>query len=197
MKKLICLVLVMLLCVSAATLAMAAGSKTTSNMTGSSGAVTPAGTPAPEALVIEPIAETTGTQEQQAQCAELIEEIASAGSVEEIFGELKDTAGETLDLAEILGTDKPVVNEIVPLVVKNYVPSFGSMKSNFTFSTPYQKGEPVVVVIRVVDAKTGAVKQFALKGVGNGINGGIELEFPPEVLVAIQNGTATMAVISK
>ena len=197
MKKLICLVFVMLLCVSAASMAMAVGSKTTTNMTGSTGVVTPTGTAAPEEIVIAPIAETAGTPEQRAACEKLIGEIASASSLEEVFGELQDSEGEVLDLAEILGTDKPVINEIVPLVVQNYIPTFGSLKSNFTFSTPYQKGEPVVVVIRVVDPKTGAVKQFTLKGVGNGIDGGIELEFPPEVLEEIQSGTATMAVISK
>lgn len=197
MKKLICLVLAMLLCVGTVTLAAAASSKTTSDMTGSSGVTTTTGSAAPKDVVIEPIAETTGTKEQQASCAELIGEIAAAGSVEEVFGDLVDEDGENLDLAEILGTDEPVVNEVVPLVVKNYNPASGSLKASFTFSTPYQKGQTVVVVIRVVDPKTGAVKQFALKGVGNGVDDGIDLVFPPEVLAAIQTGTATMSVISK
>lgn len=197
MKKLICLVLAMLLCVGSVTLAMAASSKTTSDMTGTEEVKTSTGSSAPKDLVVEPIADTAGTKEQQAQCEQMVEEIAAAGSVAEFFGDLQDDAGASLDLAEILGTDKPVVNEVVPLVVKNYTAGSGSMKASFTFATPYQKDEPVVVVVRVVDPKTGKVTQIALKGNGNGVNGGIDVVFPPEVLEAIQNGTATMAVVSK
>lgn len=194
MKKRICLVLGILLCVAPAAFAMAAPSKTTSDLTGSGSVTTAAGDAVPGDIAIEITAHKT---EQQANCEKLIDEIASADALEEVFGELQDEAGRSLDLAEILGTDKPVVNEVVPLVVTNYSPDFGRLKASFTFSTPYEKGQTVVVVIRVVDLKTGAVKQFVLKGVGNGVNDGIEVVFPSEVLEAVQDGTATMSVISK
>ena len=196
MKKLICLVLAMLLCVGCAAMAMAASSKTTSNMTNTSYVVPPIEIPVQENLVIG-TGEGTQDAQAQAQCDQLVEELAAVGSVAEVFGDLKDDEGETIDLVEILGTDKPVVNEVTPLVIKNYNPASGNMKINFTFATPYQKNEPVVVVIRVVDPKTGKLTQYAIKGIGSGVDSGIEVEFPPEVMEAIQNGTATMAVVSK
>lgn len=196
MKKLISLALAMLLCVSA--VAMAEPSKSTANMTSvldvKSEAALPAG------FIIAPITDDTATEEQAEQCKQMVQEIyeaAKAGSLLKYFGDLQDYAGESIDLQKVLGTDNPVVNEIMPLIVKNYDSACGKVTVTFKFATPYQQDEPVVAVIRVLDPATGKVTQVGLMGKGTGADGAVELEFPAEVMMAIQNGIATMAIVSK
>ena len=195
MKKLITLALAMLLCVGA--VATAEPSKSTADMTQVTEVKTETGVAVANDFVIAPVTNNDVTAEQIAQCDEVIAELSAAASVTEYFGDLQDDAGAAIDLKAVLGTETPVVNEVMPLVVENYDASYGKMTATFTFSTPYQKNEPVVVVIRVVDPKTGKVTQVALMGKGTGVDGGIEVEFPAEVMEAIQNGNATMAVVSK
>lgn len=198
MKKLICLVLAALLCVGAVAMAeTGVPSKSTADMATTNEVKSETGVEVKPDFVLAPASTAKATAEQTKAVETQIEEIAAAASVEEYFGALEDEKGTGIDLKAVLGTDKPVVNEVMPLVVENYDSAYGNMTASFTFSTPYKKDEPVVVVIRIVDSKTGKVKQVALKGKGNGIDGGIDVEFPAEVLEAIQGGNATMAVVSK
>lgn len=196
MKKLISLALAMLLCFGA--VAMAGPSVTTGDITESkvTEVTTETGVAVSEDFAIGTVDEQVA-EEQAKACDQVVEDLKKASSVTEYFGKLEDNAGATVDLKAVLGTENPVVNEVVPLVVKNYDDSYGNVKTSFKFATPYQKDEPVVVVIRVVDPVTGKVTQVALKGKGTGVDGTIEVEFPPEVMKAIQNGNATMAVVSK
>lgn len=198
MKKLICLVLAALLCVGAVAMAeTGVPSKSTADMAVTNEVKSETGVEVKLDFVLAPASTTKATAEQTKAVETQIAEIAAAKSVVEYFGVLEDEKGAGVDLKAVLGTDKPVVNEVMPLVVENYDSAYGSMKASFTFSTPYKKGEPVVIVIRVVDPKTGKVTQVALQGAGNGVDGGIDVEFPAEVLEAIQGGNATMAVVSK
>lgn len=198
MKKLICLVLAALLCVGAVAMAeTGVPSKSTADMAVTNEVKSETGVEVKPDFVLAPASTTKATAEQTKAVETQIAEIAAAKSVVEYFGVLEDEKGAGVDLKAVLGTDKPVVNEVMPLVVENYDSAYGSMKASFTFSTPYKKGEPVVIVIRVVDPKTGKVTQVALQGAGNGVDGGIDVEFPAEVLEAIQGGNATMAVVSK
>ena len=198
MKKLICLVLAALLCVGAVAMAeTGVPSKSTADMAKTNEVKSETGVEVKSDFVLAPASTAKATAEQTKVVEDQIAGIVAAGSVESYFGALEDEKGTSIDLKAVLGTDKPVVNEVMPLVVENYDSAYGSMTASFTFSTPYKKDEPVVIVIRIVDPKTGKVKQVALQSKGNGVDGGIDVEFPAEVLEAIQGGNATMAVVSK
>ena len=108
-----------------------------------------------------------------------------------------DTEGNVVSLTEALGAENVTVNEFVPVVVDNYNAELGNVKVSFKFSTPYEAGKKVVVLVGIVDPLTGEVEWVALEGEGTGVDGAIAVEFTPEVLEAIQNGTAMMAVVSE
>lgn len=192
MKKLICLVLAMLLCVSAVA-AMAAPSPTTDDFN-----TTQTNKPKTSALVVKTIA--LDSEEYKAlveKCMAELQKLQEAGSAAVYFGEVIDSEGNKVSFAELFGEDGLTVCELMPLVVANYEDTLGNVKVTFQFSTPFEKGEEVVVLIGLVDAQTGEVEWYALKGVGTGDNGAIEVEFTPELLEAIQNGQALIAVLKK
>ncbi len=91
--------------------------------------------------------------------------------------------------------DGLTVAEFLPLTVANYEETAGNVIVSFQLATPYAAGETVIVLVGIV-AEDGAVEWTAFEAVGTGVNGAIEVEFTPEVLLAIQNGTALMAVVS-
>ena len=195
MKKLVCLVLV-LLCFVAVAAAESVPSKSTADMVTVTEVVTTDGVVVPN-LVIAPVTDAAVNEKAVETCSKEIEKLVASASVVEYFGEVCDTAGNTVSLTEVLGTENVTVNEFVPVIVDNYDAELGSVKISFTFSTPYEAGKKVVVLVGVVDPLTGEIEWVALEGEGTGIDGAIAVEFTPEVLDAIQNGTAMMAVVSE
>ena len=71
------------------------------------------------------------------------------------------------------------------------------MTTTFKLPTSYAQGEKVVFLVGIPNAETGEIEWIALEGVGVGEDGAIQVEFPPELLIAIQNSNALMAVASK
>ena len=185
MKKIVCLVLA-LLCVSVMAVAESTPSKTTADLTliQTSAANLPEGA----SFTLAPV--TTARAE--------IAKLAQSASVAEYFGTVTDSEGNEINLTEILGADALNVYEFLPLVVDGYDPAYGNVTATMEFSTPYEEGERVVVLVGLVTVAedgTEAMAWTALPGLGTS-NGGIEVEFTPEIMVQIQEGTAMMTVVS-
>ena len=195
MKKLVCLVLV-LLCFVAVAAAESVPSKSTADMVVVTEITTVDGTVVP-GLVVAPVTDPAVNEKAVEACSKEIEKLVASASVVEYFGEVRDTEGNTVSLTEVLGTENVTVNEFVPVVVANYNAELGDVNVSFKFSTPYEAGKKVVVLVGIVDPLTGEVEWVALEGEGTGVDGAIAVEFTPEVLEAIQNGTAMMAVVSE
>ena len=195
MKKLVCLILV-LSCIGTMAMAASVPSKSTADLVQTVEVKTETGVVA-ENLVVAPVVDEVVYKAKVEACQAEITKIAQSASVVEYFGEVKDSTGKAVSLTEVLGTENATVNEFMPLVVENYDATYGKVSVGFKFSTPYAKDEPVVVMVGVVNPETGLIEWVALEGVGTGIDGGIEVEFTAELLEAIQNGDAMMAVLSK
>ncbi|MCI6375624.1 MAG: hypothetical protein MR821_10060 [Clostridiales bacterium] len=192
MKKLICLVLAALLCVGAVA-AMAAPSPTTDDMN-----ETTTNKPKTSTLVVKTI--DLNSAEYKAlveKCLAELEKLENSESAAVYFGEVIDSEGNKVPFAELFGEDALTVCEMMPIVVENYDESLGDVKITLQFATPFEKGEEVVVLIGLIDGQTGEVEWYALKGVGTGVNGAVEVVVTSKMMVAIQNGQALIAVLKK
>lgn len=210
MKKIVCLTLALLLCLSAVALAEeVVPSKNTSDMVVVE--VDPAlntNVPADSGFVVIPVLE-----EDEAQAAEYAENIAlcreeivklmesvaggtDASGVEAYFGEVRDSEGNVVVLSEALSAPALNVYEFMPLVAVNYDETYGNVTLTFQFKTPYEQDEPVLVLIGLRNAETGEMEWTAFEGIGVGEEGAVQVEFTPEILKAIQDGNALLAVVS-
>lgn len=192
MKKLICLVLALMLCMGAVA-AMAAPSPTTDDMN-----ETTTNKPKTSTLVVKTI--DLNSAEYKAlveKCLAELEKLENSESAAVYFGEVIDSEGNKVPFAELFGEDDLTVCEMMPIVVENYDESLGDVKITLQFATPFEKGEEVVVLIGLIDGQTGEVEWYALKGVGTGVNGAVEVVVTSKMMVAIQNGQALIAVLKK
>ena len=192
MKKLICLVLALVLCMGAVA-AMAAPSPTTDDMN-----ETTTNKPKTSTLVVKTI--DLNSAEYKAlveKCKAELEKLENSESAAVYFGEVIDSEGNKVPFAELFGEDALTVCEMMPIVVENYDESLGDVKVTLQFATPFEKGEEVVVLIGLIDGQTGEVEWYALKGVGTGVNGAVEVVVTSKMMVAIQNGQALIAVLKK
>lgn len=206
MKKLTCLVLALLLCLSVTALAESTPSRMTSDMTTIEAKAE--NMPSNSAFFIAPVVETSPAYAAQvAACTAEVEKLTASANVEAYFGDVVDSEGNAVSLKEILGTDKLNVYEFCPLVAGEYEESYGKVVANMLFATPYGKDEKVVVMIGIVTVDASGkqvVTWTALEGIGlgtqsNGVEsmGAIQVELDPAIVKAIQEGNALMAVVSK
>lgn len=210
MKKIVCLTLALLLCLSAVALAEeVVPSKNTSDMVVVE--VDPAlntNVPADSGFVVIPVLE-----EDEAQAAEYADNIAlcreeivklmesaaggtDASGVEAYFGEVRDSEGNVVVLSEALSAPALNVFEFMPLVAANYDEAYGNVTLTFQFKTPYAQDEPVLVLIGLRNAETGEMEWTVFEGIGVGEEGAVQVEFTPEILKAIQEDNALLAVVS-
>lgn len=210
MKKIVCLTLALLLCLSAVALAEeVVPSKNTSDMVVVE--VDPAlntNVPADSGFVVIPVLE-----EDEAQAAEYAENIAlcreeivklmesaaggtDASGVEAYFGGVRDSEGNVVVLSEALSAPALNVFEFMPLVAANYDEAYGNVTLTFQFKTPYAQDEPVLVLIGLRNAETGEMEWTVFEGIGVGEEGAVQVEFTPEILKAIQEDNALLAVVS-
>lgn len=210
MKKIVCLTLALLLCLSAVALAEeVVPSKNTSDMVVVE--VDPAlntNVPADSGFVVIPVLE-----EDEAQAAEYADNIAlcreeivklmesaaggtDASGVEAYFGEVRDSEGNVVVLSEALSAPALNVYEFMPLVAANYDEAYGNVTLTFQFKTPYAQDEPVLVMIGLQNAETGEMEWTVFEGIGVGEEGAVQVEFTPEILKAIQEDNALLAVVS-
>lgn len=191
MKKLICLVLALVLCMGAV-VAMAAPSPTTDDLN-----ETRTNKPKTSSLVVKTV-DLNGAEYKALveKCLAELEKMKNS-SAADYFGMVVDTDGNKISFAELLGEEGLTVCEMMPLVVANYEGTLGDVKVTLQFATPFEKGEEVVILVGLVNEQTGELEWYVLKGVGTGVNGAIEVEFTPEMMYAIQNGQALIAVLKK
>ena len=206
MKKIVSLLVALLLCLFSVAFAESVPSKTTGDLTQFE--VAAENMPADSGFFIRPVVEDEEAYQHHVEiCQNEINALIQAESVEEFFGEVKNASGEVVDIAALLGSETLNVHEFCPLMVGEYAEEYGVVNAKMLFSTPYAKGETVVVLIGLVTIdQNGAqnVEWVAYEGVGAEVeNAGVEeqgciqVELNPEIILAIQEGTALLAVVSK
>ena len=92
-------------------------------------------------------------------------------------------------------------------MAEGYSEEFGDVTAKFLFPTPYEKDQPVVVMIGIVtvnEDETQTVVWTAFDGIGveaeeTGVEeiGAVEVVLDPQTVLAIQEGIALLAVVSK
>lgn len=197
MKKLACTLLSFVLCLtSIAALAESAPSKTTDDLTNVK--VTAENLPENASFYLRLIAETEEAHMDRLDiCKEEIAKLKAAESVEAYFG------GET-DYRTMIGAEQLNVYEFSPVIAGGYSPAYGNVTADLLFSTPYEVGEKVAVMIGLVTLHTDdtyTVAWSAFEGVGIEADqveaaGRVRVVLDPDTVMAIQNGIALLAVIS-
>lgn len=206
MKKFTCLVIALMLCLTATAFAESVPSRMTGDMT--SIEVAAENMPADSGFFIQPVpADDPVYQEKIVVCNAEIEKLAGSSSVETYFGEIKDNEGNIVSLKDVLGTDTLNVFEFCPLIAGEYEEAYGKVTAKMLFSTPYEKDEKVIVMIGLVTVDVNgnqSIQWTAYEGIGLGAvegateeMGGIQVELDSEIVKAIEEGTALLAVVSK
>ena len=140
-------------------------------------------------------------QEKLAICQEEIVKLAASENIESYFGSIKDPEGNEVILEEILETTELHVHEFCPLVAGEYEERYGKVAARMQFATPYKSGERVIVLVGLVHAEDHHMIDWtAYEGIGadsGAATGCIEVELDPEIVLAIQEEIALLAVVSK
>lgn len=206
MKKIACIVLALLLCLSMAAMAESVPSRTTTDLTTIT--VAAENMPADANFALTPITEVDPanmTPEMQVRveaCNAEIAKLNESGNAVEYFGEVTDANGNAVSLTELLGTDEVNVYEFFPLSAEGFEVEYGAVTATMVFSTPYEEGQQVAVLVGIVTENADGTQSVAWQvfdGVGTSVaeGSGIEVTFTPEILEQVQNGTALMAVVSR
>lgn len=194
MKKVVSLLIALMLCLTVVAFAESVPSKTTGDLT--TFAVASDKIPADSNFCIAAEAED---QDKVQACETEIAALKQAGAAN-YFGEVKNAAGEAIDLAAELGVENVNVYEMVPVVASNYDASYGAVQTTMQFSTPYAAGEKVIVLIGSVTVNadnTQTVEWVAYEGVGVGTDGAIQVELDADIIASVQGGNSLIAVVSK
>lgn len=198
MKKFTCALMALVLCLtSVMALAEFTPSKTTNDLTQIE--ATAENLPEGESFIVRVIAaDEEAYQEQVAACETELVKLAAAESVDTYFG-------EEVDLKAILNTETLNVYEFAPFTAEGYDVSYGNVTAQMVFSTPYEAGQKVVVMIGIVvenEDGTTTIVWKAFEGVGVAMDdveaaGSIQVELDAETIAAVQNGTAFIAIVSE
>lgn len=197
MKKIVSILVALMLCLSAAAFAESVPSKTVDDLTKVN--VTGANVPAEGFYLRLIVADEEEYQHLVEVCRKEIEKLAQSEPVS-YFGEVKNAADEAVDLAALLESEEVKVHEFWPIIARGYKEEYGNVTAEFLFSTPYEKDEKVIVLIGLVEENQEgeqSVEWTAYEGIGLEEQGSIQVELDPEIILAIQNGTALLAVVSK
>lgn len=199
MKKIVSILVALVLCLSAAAFAESVPSKTTGDLVRFE--VAADNLPVDSGFYIQPIAENDEAYQQNVKiCKNELTKLTRSENAATYFGEVKNAAGETVDLKELLGSDTLNVYEFCALTAGRYQESYGNVSVKMQFSTPYEKDEKVIVLIGLVETNqdgTQSVEWIAYEGIGVEEQGCIQVELDPKLVLAIQNGTALLAIVSK
>ena len=197
MKKLACMLLALLLCLtSVAALAEYTPSKKAADLTKVE--VTAENLPADSGFFSRIVTEDeTEYQKQLSICEAEVAKLAASDSIEAYFG-------ANVDLKALVAADQLNVFEFKPIVIGGYEAAYGKVTAKLLFSTPYEAGEKVAVMIGLVTENENGettVAWKAFEGVGIAAEqveamGGIEVELDAETVLAIENGVALLAVVS-
>ena len=132
-----------------------------------------------------------------ARAAHGLPKLAASDSIEAYFG-------ANVDLKALVAANQMNVFEFKPIIAGNYDVAYGKVTAKMLFSTPYEAGEKVAVMIGLVNENadgTITVDWNAFEGVGIAADqieaaGSIQVELDAETVLAIQNGIALLAVVS-
>ncbi len=130
------------------------------------------------------------TPEQQKEIA-----IAQTKVIEEYFGDVVSVAGEATTLTAILGTETATVQEFFPVVVAGFEKDCGDATMKLTATKLYTVEDKVTVLVGLV-AEDGTVTWQECETVV-AEDGTLQIMFTEETLLAIQNGTALLAVVGE
>ncbi len=205
MKRLVCLLLA-LLCLAGAALAESVPSRTTDDMTGVE--VDTENPAAGSGFFIRLVEkDEIAYQAHLDACAVEVAKLAASQNVEQYFGEPVDSEGRPVSFRAVLDTDVLNVYEFWPVIAGGYKESYGKVTTRLLFPTPYEKDEKVVVMIGEVTVdKEGnqTVQWTAYEGVGleapkDSVEkaGAIQTKLDPKTVLAIQNGIALLAIVSR
>lgn len=199
MKKIVSILVALMLCLSAAAFAESVPSKTTGDLVQFEAAAD--NLPADAGFYIQPIAEDDEAYQQSVEISQNeITKLAQSENVAAYFGEVKNAEGEVVDVKALLGSDTLNVYEFCALAAGLYQESYGNVSIKMQFSTPYEKDEKVIVLIGLAKENQDGVQSIewtAYEGIGVEEQGCIQVELDPEIILAIQNGTALLAIVSK
>lgn len=206
MKKMVVLLLVLALCASVGALAESVPSKTTGDLTCFE--VVRENLPAEAGFYIRPIKEDEVEYRRELEiCQNEIATLAKKENVVDYFSDVKDPDGEDVDLKEMLEAEQLNVFEFCPFVAGNYDLTYGNVKVRMLFSTPYEVDERVAVLIgfeRTNADGTISISWTAYEGIGvepdeeaTEEQGCIEVELDPDIVLAVQEKTALLAIVSK
>lgn len=209
MKKLICLVFAAILCMTTlGALAESTPSKTTGDLTHFT--VTAENQPEDENIFLRPVIdeESEEYQERLTICEKEIEKLAASESLEKYFGNvvnMTDMSGNIVTLKDLMEENELNVFEFCPLIAGGFQEECGKVTAEMLFSTPYEEGERVLVMIGLVTVQedgTQTVEWRAFEGIGLSADGAteyagrIQVELDAETVLAIQEGIALLAIIS-
>ncbi len=225
MKRFLCMVIALVLCLSASAMAEPTLSKTTLDLIKFD--VTAENLPEGAELYLFPVNEPTvgemlpDYQERIDICQIEIDKLADSDTIDHYFGNILDIDGNVVtleELLELLETEELHVFEFCPAIAGGYQEVYGNVTATMLFSTPYEEGEKVIVLIGVVtlleDEEQTAeqteqnveqtVQWYAFEGIGleaiegqEETEGRVQVVLPPEIVEAIQNDIALLAVVSK
>lgn len=211
MKKLVCLILALTTCVSAAAMAESVPSKTVADLTHFD--VIAENQPGDEIVYLNQVTMGEMLPEYQERidiCQKEIEKLAASETGESYFGEVTDADGNVVDLRALLDVDADAalnVFEFCPVIAGGFREDCGKVTATMFFSTPYEKDEKVLVMIGIVTVLENGTQDVAwqvFEGIGLGAVesqeesvGSVQVELTPEIVMAIQNEIALLAIVSK
>lgn len=200
MKKIVCLLMALALCLSVTALAEeATPSKTIQDLNKFEVTMEK---PIPEGAApvqIAPLATNDLTEEQKAVfqdtvtvCNDEVAKLQNAAAPVEYFTSVKDETGKAVTIAELLGTDKVDVFEFCPVVATGYDEAYGKVTASMKFATPYTAEDKLVVLIGI--SENGVINWTAYPATV--VDGNVQFTMSSESVLAMQNGTALIAVVS-
>lgn len=196
MKKTICLLLSLLLCLtSVVAFAEAvepaeeiAPSKTVQDLTLIE--IVKVANPPADGFYIK-IVDPSEVKEQEMEKLNQVE-------TEEYFADLKNNAGAPAALAEYVGSGDLTLAAFSAVTAGGYDAAYGDVTVRLLFPIVYEDGQKVAVLIGIVTENNVAWTVFEGVSVGSETveaQGTIEAVLTPEIVLAIQDGTALLAVV--
>lgn len=196
MKKCVAILFSLVLCLSVA-VAESVLSKTTSDLTEVKDVVVE-NLPADSTFSIAIGEKEEAVAVANTEIAKLVEAVQTA-DVTTYFGEITDTQGNAVSLTEALGVENVNVHELMPIEVNDYEETYGTVTMTFAVSTPYAKDEQIVVLLGLVTVNADGTQTVTWTAHDADVTeeGTIKVDFEPEILKLIQEGTALIAIVSK
>lgn len=214
MKKIVSILLALALCLSAVAMAENVPSKTVTDLTRFE--VVAENQPGDETLYLLPVTElTVGENMEEYQeridiCEKEIAKLAASGDAADYFANVTDSEGNPVDLRALLGLDADAplnVFEFCPAIASGFKEDCGKVTATMLFSTPYAENEKVLVLIGIVTVHEDGTQSVAwqvFEGIGvapvkgqTETYGSIQVELTPEIVNAIENEMALIAIVSK